>query len=71
MFVGSCETDETGSPHAEQNRAGSETAEPQFGQGINAWDLIVRRVGGSYLSGSSSSAAAPNAGWLPSERRNA
>jgi hypothetical protein len=34
-FVGSCETDETGSPHAEQNRAGPETPEPQFGQAIN------------------------------------
>jgi hypothetical protein len=44
MFVGSCDTDETGSPHAEQKRAASEMPDPHFGQTVKMLEFYVART---------------------------
>src|SRR5215831_14095827 len=43
-FVGSCDTDDTASPHDEQNRAASETPDPHVGQAIKMRGSYRRTV---------------------------
>jgi len=38
-LVGSCETEETGSPQSGQKRADAGAAEPHLGQGVTVWEF--------------------------------
>src|SRR5215472_2252567 len=59
-FVGNCDTDDTASPHDEQNRAASETPDPQLGQAIKMRGSY-RRAGGSAVTSARGSASDPAA----------
>ena len=45
MFVGSCDAEDTDSPHAEQKRAASEMPDPHFGQAVKMREFYVAGTG--------------------------
>ena len=67
MFVGSCDTEDTGSPHSGQKRAALGTSDEQAGQGVTGTRFYAPPAGAF----SSSSATPPNSGSPASAVRDA